>query len=160
MNVNFSYFHHCVGNSRNTLLSVAFPAQYSLPYYDSEGEDLAVTISQAFVDQISMKNTHTVLCLTLASYRYLFHKWIHIDYILLIVMPCFGTVYLSQRAIARPFNRLIQRYGENFNNLHHLVTYLFDYNVSISNPGLSATTSPSIRSFVAIVERIEKFWIL
>ncbi|CAH8861981.1 unnamed protein product [Trichobilharzia szidati] len=83
----------------------------------------------------------------------------------------FGTVYLSPRAFARPFTRLTQGYLEDINDIRHLVAYLFDHTVLISDPGLagsSATTSssssastgssPSIRSSVAIVERIGKFW--
>ncbi|CAH8577232.1 unnamed protein product [Heterobilharzia americana] len=69
----------------------------------------------------------------------------------------FGTIYLSPRAFARPFTRLTQGYLEDINDVRHLVAYLFDHTVLISDPGLTAS-SPSIQSSVGIVERIGKFW--
>ncbi|CAH8531074.1 unnamed protein product [Schistosoma turkestanicum] len=74
----------------------------------------------------------------------------------------FGTIYLSPRAFARPFIRLTQGYAENLNDIRHLIAYLFDHTtVLMTDPGLTAiisTTTPSIRTSVALVERIGKFW--
>lgn len=70
-----------------------------------------------------------------------------------------GTVYLAPGAFARPFERLGRsQVGEGVEQVRHLMAYLLDSTVLISDPGLSRTAVPSVRSSVAVLERIGKFW--
>ncbi|CAL8083633.1 unnamed protein product [Calicophoron daubneyi] len=70
----------------------------------------------------------------------------------------FGTIYLAPRAFVHPFTRFSQTSAvETQDEVRHLMAYLLDHTVLISDPGLAKTT-PSIRTHVAVVERIGKFW--